>query len=526
MNLINRARQMHIADIPRRSAQRYGHKIALIDESVQLSFRAFEQTINTVADHLHRLGLKKGSKVMLFSHNCWQFPTMLYAAAQLGMIGVPINFMLNAKEVQYLLKDAQPDLVLVEDSLTSIMQTALDQVSELSPHKVILHLNPDNEHQFDTRWTNFEDLLTPLTLQRPEVELLSTDPIRMMYTSGTESLPKGVVLNSDSLMWQYNSCIIEGEMTAQDREIHAFPLYHCAQLDAFLNVDLLLGATSYIFRRFDPHAILKTIEQEKITKLFCPPTAWIVLLNHADFATADLSSLQKAYYGASTMPKTVIDQLLEKLPHIRFWQFYGQTEMAPLAAVLRPEDHADHAHSVGKPALYVETQIMDENGTLLSANELGEIVHRSVHLTTSYLNQQEKTDQSFEHGWFHSGDLGYFDEDGFLYVVDRIKDMVKTGGENVSTREVKDVIYQHHSVQEVAVFGMPDAHWVEAVTAAVVLHDNENFNEQQLIDFCQTHLSNYKVPKRIILVQHLPKNASGKILKRELKQKYLAETSE
>ncbi|APV37645.1 fatty acyl-CoA synthetase [Acinetobacter soli] len=520
MNEIDRARQMHIADIPRRSAIRYGKKIALIDGETQISYQTFQQLVDLLAKHLYQQGLRKGDKLMILSYNCWQFPTILYAAAQLGVISVPINFMLNAKEVQYLLQHASPKMVIVEDRLCSVMQLALDNLATQSPEKVVLQL--DSEQPILSGWQTFDHFLQPLDFKLPEIALSSSDPIRMMYTSGTESLPKGVLLSSESLMWQYSSCMMEGQMHTQDREIHAFPMYHCAQLDAFLNVDLLLGATSYIFQRFDPEKVLATIEQQKINKLFCPPTAWIALLNSPHFASTDLSSLSKAYYGASTMPKTVIQQLLKKLPHIRFWQFYGQTEMAPLATVLHPEAHQDFAESVGRPALHVETQIMDEQGHLLAVGELGEIVHRSVHLTLGYDQQPEKTQESFKYGWFHSGDLGYLDQYGYLYVVDRIKDMVKTGGENVSTREVEDILYRHDAVQEVAVFALPHPHWIEAVTAAVILHPGQDCNAQQLIEFCTQHLSTYKVPKQIFLVQSLPKNASGKILKRELKKQYTA----
>ena len=527
MNSIQRARQMHIADIPTRSAQRYADKIAFIDGHTQLSYREFKQTVDCVARQLYQSGLRKNDKLLILSHNCWQFPTILYAAAQIGVIAVPINYMLNPKEVRYLFEDAQPSMVVVEDALCETMQEVLNQSPYQCAQRVLLHLNTESNITDAMRnefkqlgWQDFETLLSSDAAALPEIVLDSTDPIRMMYTSGTESLPKGVLLSSDSLMWQYSSCMIEGEMSAQDREIHAFPLYHCAQLDAFLNVDLLLGATNYIFARFDPAVILKTIAAEKINKLFCPPTAWIALMNHPDFDQTDLSSLQKAYYGASTMPKAVIERLMEKLPEIRFWQFYGQTEMSPLAAVLHPEDHREFADAVGRPALHVETQIMDEDGNILAAGEVGEIVHRSPQLTIGYHLQAEKTQQSFAHGWFHSGDLGYFNAQGLLYVVDRIKDMVKTGGENVSTREVEDVIYQIPAVKEVAVFALPHAHWVEAVTAAVVLHEGHSLDEQSLIAFCQQHLSAYKVPKRLILIDQLPKNASGKILKRELKALY------
>jgi fatty-acyl-CoA synthase len=220
------------------------------------------------------------------------------------------------------------------------------------------------------------------------------------------------------------------------------------------------------------------------------------------------------------MPKSVISSLLEKLPHIRFWQFYGQTEMAPVATVLYPEDHHDYPSSVGRPVFHVETAIMAEDGQLLAHGEIGEIVHKSPHLTLGYANQPEKTTEAFAYGWFHSGDLGYFDTSGHLYIVDRIKDIVKTGGENVATREVEEIIYLFQGVKEVAVFGIPHPHWIEAVTAVVVLQDETNFEPETLLEHCKQHLAHYKMPKSLHIVKELPKNASGKILKRQLREQY------
>lgn len=514
---IQRARQLHIADIIGRSAKRHGDKIALIDGETKISFKDLDRLVSKITAHLYAAGLRKGDKLVLMSHNCWQFPAILHAAARLGVIGVPINFMLNANEVNYLLEHSQPKMIVVEDELCHVIDEATRKLTFPQPQKIVLNLN---EVHVTSVWQNFEYFLKGISVDVPEIELNTHDPIRMMYTSGTESLPKGVLLNSESLILQYTTCIIEGEMSANDKEIHAFPLYHCAQLDAFLNVDLFLGATSYIFRRFDPELVLRTIAQEKITKLFCPPTAWIALLNNDVISQVDLGSLAKAYYGASTMPRTVIEQLRQLLPHIRFWQFYGQTEMAPVASVLSPDDHEHFIESVGKPALHVQTEIMDENGTILPVGHIGEIVHRSCHLTLGYDQNIEKTNESFSNGWFHSGDLGYFNEHGYLYVVDRIKDMVKTGGENVSTREVEEVIYTLEGIKEVAVIGLPHDHWIEEVVAVIIKHDHAELDENKILQHCRTRLSSYKAPKKVFFRTELPKNASGKILKRELKNYY------
>jgi fatty-acyl-CoA synthase len=512
-----RARRAHLADILPRSAQRYRNKIALVDGAEQISFLQLEHLVQQLAGYFYQQGLRTGDCVMLMSHNCWQFVVILHAAARLGLIAAPINFMLNSSEVAYLLQHAQPKLLIAEDQLC----TTLDQACCNLPAAPALRLGLSlNAQTLPPAWQDLASCWQQTAQPLPEMVLDPRAPIRMMYTSGTESLPKGVLLSSDSLMLQYQSCIVEGEMTSSDREIHAFPFYHCAQLDAFLHADLMLGATSYIFRSFDAERILHCIDSAKINKLFCPPTAWIALINSPRWPSSDLRSLNKAYYGASAMPRSVIERLTQLLPALRFWQFYGQTEMAPLATVLHPEEHHSHIESVGKPALHVETQIMDPEGHLLPSGSIGEIVHRSGHLCLGYAHDLEKTLHSFRHGWFHSGDLGYIDAQGYLYVVDRMKDMVKSGGENISSREVEAVLYQLAGVQEVAVFGVADAQWIEAVTAVVILHADVVLDAQQVLAHCRQHLAAYKVPKRVYFAEQLPKNASGKILKRELKQQY------
>jgi fatty-acyl-CoA synthase len=349
------------------------------------------------------------------------------------------------------------------------------------------------------------------------VAVADDDPLRLMYTSGTESRPKGVMLSSRSLISQYVSCIVDGGMAAEDVEVHALPLYHCAQLDCFLSVDVYLGATSIILPGPDPAALLATIEREKVSKLFCPPTVWISLLRHPDFDSTDLSSLRKGYYGASPMPVEVLRELQRRLPDVQLWNFYGQTEMSPLATILRPHEQLERAGSAGKASINVETVLVDDDGNPVAPGEIGEIVHRSPHAALGYYNDEDKTAAAFAGGWFHSGDLGILSEDGYLSVVDRKKDMIKTGGENVASREVEEAIYELDGVAEVAVFGISHPHWIEAVTAVVVAKPDAALTVEHVHAHTRTRLAGYKRPKYVVLVDALPKNPSGKILKRELR---------
>jgi fatty-acyl-CoA synthase len=312
-------------------------------------------------------------------------------------------------------------------------------------------------------------------------------------------------------------------MSADDVEIHSMPLYHCAQLDNFLATDIYLGATSIIIPRPDPEMILRGIEMYNVTNYFAPPTIWIALLNSPVFDQVDLSSLRKGYYGASAMPTEVLHEIRERLPNLRLWNFYGQTEMAPLASAMGPEEQDDHAGAAGRPAINVETAILDDTDTPVANGTIGEIAHRGPHLMLGYLDDPVRTAEAFRGGWFHSGDLGYYDEFGLLHVVDRKKDMIKTGGENVASREVEEVLYRHPAVQEVAVFGVPHPVWVEAVVATVVTRDGATPTADELITHCRAHLAGFKTPKQIYFVDALPKNPSGKLLKRELRTRFGAD---
>jgi fatty-acyl-CoA synthase len=328
------------------------------------------------------------------------------------------------------------------------------------------------------------------------------------------------MLSSRSLISQYVSCIVDGGMSADDVDLHSLPMYHCAQLDCFFSVDVYLGATSILLPGPEPTALLATIERERVTKLFCPPTVWISLLRSPAFDAADLSSLRKGYYGASAMPVEVLRELRRRLPDVQLWNFYGQTEMAPLATILRPHEQLDRAGSAGMAALNVETRVVDEFDEPVPAGEVGEIVHRSPHGTLGYYNDPEKTADAFRNGWFHSGDLGVSTADGYLSVVDRKKDMIKSGGENVASREVEEAIYELDGVAEVAVFGVSHPRWIEAVVAVVVPKPDSTLTAGAVEAHARTRLAGYKRPKYVVLTDALPKNPSGKILKRELRTQH------
>jgi fatty-acyl-CoA synthase len=535
---VARARRHALGDVLRRTALRYPGKLAVVAGDRRVTYAEFDAAVNRCANRLAAEGLATGDRLALLSRNCLQYPVLAFATARLGVVLVPVNFMLGAEEIAYILQHSGASGLVAEDALLGTAEKALDAAGLASGALRARIPSPSADTGSVTgssqtagswrtagSWQNVDDWIDSGDASDPDVLVGDDDPLRLMYTSGTESRPKGVLLSSRSLISQYVSCVIDGGMTADDVEVHALPMYHCAQLDCFFSVDVYLGATSVILPGPDPAALLAAVERERATKLFCPPTVWISLLRHPDFDRTDLSSLRKGYYGASPMPAQVLAELSRRLPDVRLWNFYGQTEMAPLATILLPHEQAERPGSAGRAALNVETRVVGEDDRPLPTGEVGEIVHRSPHAALGYYNDEARTAEAFRGGWFHSGDLGVLDEDGYLSVVDRKKDMIKTGGENVASREVEEALYRVDGVAEAAVFGVPHPRWIEAVTAVVVRRPAGadgagELTEDQIRSRLGQHLAGYKRPKYIVFADSLPKNPSGKILKKDLRTEY------
>ena len=321
-----------------------------------------------------------------------------------------------------------------------------------------------------------------------------------------------------ALLAEYTSCIIALELTAADRSIAALPLYHSAQMHCFLMPSLLVGGYSLLLPAPAADVVLELIERHRMTTFFAPPTVWISLLRHPDFDRRDLSSLGAVYYGASIMPVPVLQELRRRLPGARPFNCYGQSEIGPLATVLKPEDHDARPGSVGRAIFNVQTRVVDAEMRDAGPGVQGEVVHRSPQLLDGYWDKPDATTEAFAGGWFHSGDVGYLDADGFLYIVDRIKDVINTGGVLVASRDVEEALFTHPAVSEVAVIALPDPKWIEAITAVVVLRPGATATEEELIGHARQRLAAFKLPKRVIFADDLPRNTAGKLLKRELRR--------
>jgi fatty-acyl-CoA synthase len=509
-------RRQTIGDLLRRSAARTPEKTAIICGDVSWTYAEFNEIVDRLAAGLSERGLAPGDRLAILARNSHAFMAMRFALARMGAVMVPINFMLKPEEVAYILRHSEAKVLATDSGLASLAQQSAALVPGLED---LIWMPSENPTEPDADMLSFFDIAAS-TGEVPESDLKDNDLAQIVYTSGTESLPKGAMLSHDAVIWQYVSCVVEAEIASDDLALHALPLYHCAQLDVFFGPSIYVGATNVITAVPAPDNILPLIEKYKVSSFFAPPTVWISLLRSPLFETTDLSSLRKGYYGASIMPVEVLREMARRLPEVRLWNLYGQTEIAPLATMLGPDDQLRKPGSCGRPVLNVETRIVDDQMQDIRPGDVGEVVHRSPHLMMGYFRDEERTATAFEGGWFHSGDLATIDDEGYITIVDRKKDMIKTGGENVASREVEETLYELAAISEVAVIGIPHPRWIEAVVAVVVPKVGHALEEDHVLQFAQSKMAGFKAPKRVVIADALPKNPSGKLLKRELRERY------
>lgn len=486
-------RSSTVADVVRRSAQRTPGRIALRFADRRWTYRELDDAVSRAAAHLLRLGLTKGDRVAAYGKNSDAYLIGFLACARAGLVHVPVNYNLVGDELSYLLEQSGSAVVLADPALAANVGGKVLPLRD-AEGSLLAHATSGEVPEID-------------------VEVADTDLVQLLYTSGTTSRPKGAMMTHRALVHEYLSCIVGLDLTEHDAPLHVMPLYHSAQMHVFLLPWLAVGAENTLLEVPEPGEVLRRLAQDGHGAFFAAPTLWVALANHPDFAP--LPALRKAYYGASIMPGPVLQRLREAMPELGFYNCFGQSEIAPLATILGPADHDKRPDSAGRPVLFVELRVVDSEGDDVPPGELGEVVYRSPQLCLGYWDKPEETAEAFRGGWFHSGDLVRRDEEGYIYVVDRIKDVINTGGVLVASREVEDALYTHPAVGEVAVIGVPDEKWIEAITAVVVT--KEDVTAEELLAHARGRLSAFKVPKSVRFVDELPRNASGKILKRELR---------
>ena len=518
MTRYNKVNRWVIADMIRRSAYRYPDKPALIFKDRTLTYSQLEEDCNRVANALTDLGVSKYDRVAILAHNTMDHVLTWIGCAKIGAIYLAINYLLRGKDIAYCINHSESTVFIVEDSLFDLVKDVLEDMPTVKTW--IWSRQGTGQIQEDGRFLDFESWYTKYPDTEPDTILHIEEPCQMTYTSGTESLPKGVIISNQALMAQYMGAIVDGQYDETDINVNALPIYHCAQRDVFMNPIFWVGGTNILIMP-DIGQILKSLADYKASMFFAPPTVWIGMLRHPDLQKYDLSHLKKCYYGASIMPVEILKEIMEKFPGTGIWNYYGQTELAPYHTVLKAKDALAKLGSAGMGGLNMETRLEDdEYNPVTKPGVPGEICGKGAHALIMYFKDPVKTEEAMKGGWFHSGDIGVMDEDRYITVADRKKDMIKTGGENVPTREVEEAIYLDPRVQEVAVIGLPDPKWVEKVTAVIVAKAGQTIAEKEIVDLCRRELAAFKCPKKIIFVDALPKTPTGKILKRELRQMY------
>ncbi|MCX5257545.1 acyl-CoA synthetase [Streptomyces canus] len=483
----------------RRSARRTPARVAVEYGERSWTYEELDDAVSRAARLLLDQGLDRGDRVGAYGHNSDAYLIGFLACARAGLVHVPVNQNLTGDDLAYIVGQSGSTLALADPDLAGRL--------------------PEGVRTLPLRDAD-ESLLARLSTASPYdgPEPRSEDLVQLLYTSGTTALPKGAMMTHRALVHEYLSAITACDLSAGDRPVHSLPLYHSAQMHVFLLPYLAVGATNIILDAPDGDRLCDLIEQGRADSLFAPPTVWIGLSNRPDFATRDLGGLRKAYYGASIMPVPVLERLRERLPKLAFYNCFGQSEIGPLATVLAPDEHKGRMDSCGRTVLFVDARVVDENGKDVPDGTPGEIVYRSPQLCEGYWGKPEETEAAFRDGWFHSGDLAVRDAHGYFTIVDRVKDVINSGGVLVASRQVEDALYTHDAVAEVAVIGLPDERWIEAVTAVVV--PRGEVTEAELLDHAREKLAHFKAPKRVVFVDELPRNASGKILKRELRDRF------
>jgi acyl-CoA synthetase (AMP-forming)/AMP-acid ligase II len=517
--------RVNVGDLVTRSAERFPEREMICDGDRRWSYRDFDAWTNRVAHGLSGLGLQKGDALALMSGNRAEFLAVYFACARLGLVCVPINLLWRQQELSHVLTDSRARAAVVEAGLLKQFCAGVEDPAPLLGIVVMdkqASGTTTPEGIGDVPLVDFDALAIDQSSDIPDIEIEDRTPLSYLYTSGTTSAPKGVIGTHLAIYLESLGTAIDTRMTENDRLSVVLPLFHTAQLNALCTPAIAVGASMVIQRGFEAVGLHEAIERERISVLFALPMMIQQLVERQLAHPRNVSSLRLAVYAMAPMPQAELRRAIE-IFGCDFSLMFGQTEMSPVSTFFKPQHQLSHPGAVGTPAVNVQVAIMAPNGDLLPTGSTGEIVYRSPQTMAGYLHNPEATAEAFRHGWFHSGDAGHFDDDGILWFEDRFKDVIKTGGENVSSIEVELAIRAAHpDVLEVAAIGLPHQHWGEAITAVVVTQNGGSIDANMLLSAVRERLSPFKCPKAVIHVSELPKTATGKIEKAKLRRTYAA----
>ena len=498
-------------------------RTAVIFDGRRITYSDLALRVARLANALRQLGVEKGDRIATMEVNCNEHIEAYFAAAKLDAIYVPINFRASQSEVEYMLNDSSPTVLLAGSRYTDMIELISPKIESL---KALVLIDGVAEG-----WHTYEKMLDSSSDDEMFPESDDDDLTMLMFTAGTTGSPKGVMLSHNSFSSYILTNVSPPDMEVEEKNILTVPLYHIAGVQAVMAA-IYGGRTLIIQRQFEPVEWMTLVEQEKANRAMMVPTMLKMVLDHQEFHNHDLSSLQVITYGAAPMPLEVIRRAIAMLPGTFFINAFGQTETAATITMLPPEDHIlegtdqeievklKRLTSIGKPLEDVEVRIVSDEGKPVDLGETGEIVAKGSRLMKGYWKQEQATAEALRGGWLYTGDLGYFDEDGYIFLSGRAKDFIKRGGEMVSPEEVEQVLHSHPAIDEAAIIGVPDIDWGERVRAIVVAKEGETIDGSEVIEYCRSRLSSFKKPESVVVVDKLPRNPLGKVLKRILRENF------
>lgn len=508
---------MVLADITERNARFYPEKEAVIDGDVKISFARFHDRVKCLGKAILSMGCVKGDRVAVLSHNCYQYLELYFACAGIGTPVVPLNFRYHATELLYVIRDSGAKVIFFareyESSVGFLRQNSTD-----IEHFICLNDSVPGAE-------NYAEIVSGVSSIELDIDIDEDDIAVLGYTGGTTGKPKGVMTTHRNIITSCYNTVLERGVSPKDIFLNIPPVFHAGGANSMFAF-AFLGATNVFANTSNIDLILKAVEEYRITDMILVPTMIMSLLENTNIDRYDLSSLKAIYYGTAPISVEPLKRLM-KLLNCKLSQTYGMTETFVPISILKPEDHVveggvvvQRMSSAGRPVMGVKVKILDDKGKESKTGQVGEITVHGNNVMKGYWKQPELTREVLKDGWLCTGDMGRMDDLGYLYIVDRKKEMIISGGENIYAKEVEDVLFSHPSVANAVVIGVPDDKWGEAVKGLVIRKKDCDVGEKELIDFCKERLASYKKPRSIEFMQDFPKSAAGKILKRELRQKY------
>jgi len=512
---------MDIGQIPTRNARRYPKKEAIVEGDYRCTFLEFNNRVNKFADSLLKKGVKKGDRVAILLRNCHEYIEILFSLAKIGSIAVPINFRLKEREVRYQLENSGSRVFIIGPEYKEMGRKIRGDLSGIDLFITVRF--------FEELMLNYEELVTSGDTTECDMYIDENDIITITFTSGTTGLPKGAICTHKNILDTIFNLIVAHKTDGEDKSLILAPFFHVAITVPMLHQFFFLGATVVLYHKesFDPEAVLELIEKEKITTTFMVPTMVETLVEYPFVGRYNLNSLKDIKYSGAPTGIETIKKAIRTFGNI-FYHAYGLSETTGGITFLKKEEHflegseaqLKRLGSAGKEYINVHVRMVDDEGNDVPIGCIGEIIVKGDKITKGYWNLPKETQESLKGGWFFTGDLGRRDEEGYLYIVGRKKDMIISGGENIYPAEIEEVIKTHPAVESVAVIGVPNKKWGEEVRAVVVLKKRANATEEEIIELCKRSLASYKKPKSVYFAESLPINEMGKVQKNILKEIY------